>query len=554
VSGRDEPPTLRARVAEAVASLDPAAVAARRWSGVREGTLGRLRLVEAFDLRASAADETSAGGDAAGAPDDGSGTRDAAGGIDGPAPAPGGNTPLFAVAEAPIEGGSTARFSLVLVGGPDGTIREAGEGDGPWRALATAAAAGRVIPALHATEPGTGGHPGRVTAALVCRPAMAMAALAPAGEGSVAERIARSVERPLGADQSNSSAVVGERLLVKLFRRLQPGLNPDLEMNAYLAEEAEFGAVPRLAGYVELVTPNGVETVALVSEHVADATDAFEDLAERLVAWLLAPGEVTVEFATAVVDELGRLTAGLHATLAAARIPGFEPRPATRDELREWHRAADRQLEASLAALSDADRAELRAAAPAIAAAFTVYEAMAAPPFLTRIHADLHLGQLLASPDGFLIIDFEGEPARPIAERAGLASPLRDVASMLRSLDHVAGSAERWAVARNGGPLDHAGLDVDGWRRRARERFLAAYRAGLREGGATIEVDEDLLRAFEIEKETYEFGYAATYLPSWMWAPREGMARLLAEGGDAAGADPRVAAAADPGPGPGTDR
>lgn len=537
---------LRARVAEAVASLDPAEVAARRWSGVREGTLGGLRLVEAFDLGASAAADAAAG--------DGADVADAPEAAGDVAAAPGGDTPLLAVAEAPVGSGSTARFGLVLVGGADGTVREAGEGDGPWRALAAAAAAGRVIPALPAMEPGTGDHPGRVTAALVCRPAMAMAALAPAGEGSVAERVARSVERPLGADQSNSSAVVGERLLVKLFRRLQPGLNPDLEMNAYLAEEAGFGAVPRLAGYVELVTPNGVETVALVSEHVADAMDAFEDLAERLTNWLLAPGEVTVEFASAVVDELGRLTAGLHATLAAARIPGFEPRPATRDELRAWHRAADRQLEASLAALTGPDHAEVRAAAPAIAAAFTVYEAMAASPLLTRIHADLHLGQLLASPDGFLIIDFEGEPARPIAERSGLASPLRDVASMLRSLDHVAGSAERRAVARNGGPLDHVGLDVDGWRRRARERFLAAYRAGLREGGAPIEVDEDLLRAFEIEKETYEFGYAATYLPSWMWAPREGMARLLAEGGGATGARPGAAAAADPGAGPGTDR
>ena len=144
-----------------------------------------------------------------------------------------------------------------------------------------------------------------------------------------------------------------------------------------------------------------------------------------------------------------------------------------------------------------------------------------------RIHADLHLGQVLVADDGYRVIDFEGEPLRPIEDRRRPDSPLRDVASMLRSLDHVARSARRRAERRNGGPIARPGLDVDAWIGRARERFIAAYAAGLRGAGAPIVVDLDLLDAFEVAKEAYEFEYAATVLPSWLWAPREGMRWLL---------------------------
>jgi predicted trehalose synthase len=164
-----------------------------------------------------------------------------------------------------------------------------------------------------------------------------------------------------------------------------------------------------------------------------------------------------------------------------------------------------------------------------IAAELTIFEALPGTPILTRVHGDYHLGQVLIAPDGYRVVDFEGEPLRPLEERRAHGSPLRDVASMLRSLDHVGRSAGRRAVARNGGPLDSPGLDLEGWLRRARDRFLDAYRVGLREAGSPIAVDPALVRAFEIEKETYEFIYASTYLPSWLWAPTEGM-RFLIEG------------------------
>ena len=148
---------------------------------------------------------------------------------------------------------------------------------------------------------------------------------------------------------------------------------------------------------------------------------------------------------------------------------------------------------------------------------------------MIRAHGDYHLGQVLIAGDGFRIIDFEGEPFSPPDARRAHRHPLRDVASMLRSFDHVARSARRRAEAASGGPLAHVGLDLGGWIRRARERFLEAYRAGLLERRVWADIDPDLLRAFEVDKELYEFVYAATYLPAWVYAPIEGMRALFAD-------------------------
>ena len=134
---------------------------------------------------------------------------------------------------------------------------------------------------------------------------------------------------------------------------------------------------------------------------------------------------------------------------------------------------------------------------------------------------------MLLAPDGYRIVDFEGQPTRSLEDRRAHQSPLRDVASMLRSLDHVGRSARRRAVERNGGPVESPGLDIEAWLRRSRERFLDAYRSGLRESRAPIVVDPGLLRAFEIDQEVYEYIYASTWMPSWLWAPDESMRALL---------------------------
>ncbi len=441
---------------------------------------------------------------------------------------PGDGGHVLAVASVSFRSGRAEQYQFAFTAGNDG-LRLAVEGDGTWRALAVAIAEGRTIPSLpREPEPGTpAGTPGPVTAALVCRPAPALADLAPGGGNAVGAMD----ERPLGADQSNTSVVLGERLLLKAFRWLQPGLNPDLELVAYLSEEAGFPAVPPLAGFAEVVSRSGPPaTVAMLQAFIPDGADAYEQTAETLTDWLLAPGEVSVEFATEIAADLGTLTAALHATLAAAHgVPDFQPRPATRAELRGWHDDARQQLDRALEITTGPGARILRDLAPRIAEELTVFEALAAEPIVTRVHADYHLGQILTAPDGYRIVDFEGEPTRTLEDRRAHRSPLRDVASMLRSIDHVGRSAGHRAEERNGGPLPTPGLDLDAWLVRSRERFVAAYRSELRRAGAPIVVDPALLRAFEIEKECYEFVYAATFLPEWLWAPTEGMLGLFTD-------------------------
>ena len=423
----------------------------------------------------------------------------------------------------------------------DGDWVEAVDGDGAWRALAAAIAEGRTIAALtrdgisadlKVARGATAGGSGQVGAALVCRPSPGFAD----AWGEAAGSVRTAAEAPLGRDQSNTSVVLGDRLLLKGYRRIQPGLNPDLELTAYLSEEAAFGGVPRLAGWAEVVTrESGAATVAMLQVFLGDADDAYEKTAEFLADLVAAPGQVSLEWATEIAADLGTLTAGLHAALATPPAEAVElaPREATRDEIRAWRMDAHRQLNLAVAAVAAVDRdvaAELRSEAAAIAARVSRFEAVATTPMVMRIHADLHLGQILVSDDGYRVIDFEGEPLRPIEDRRRPDSPLRDVASLLRSLDHVARSARRRADRRGDGPVTRPGLDIDAWIDRARERFLAAYVAELRRTGAPITVDLDLLDAFEVAKESYEFVYAATVLPSWLWAPQEGMRWLLAHG------------------------
>jgi maltose alpha-D-glucosyltransferase/alpha-amylase len=422
---------------------------------------------------------------------------------------------VLSVVDLVLDDGSDQRYAIALTGDP---LREAIPGDGAWRALAVCMASGRVVAAV----PDDADPSGAPNAALVCRPGPAM------GPGDPGP------ERVLGADQSNTSVVLGERVLLKAYRRLQTGLNPDLEMTAFLSEQAAFPAVPPIAGFAEVIdTRQGTTTVAMAQAFVPDASDAYEAVAESLTAWLLAPGEVSVEYATEVAADIGILTAGLHAAAADGHgLPEMGPRPATRDEVRRWAVSAHAALDRALEVTPDDAGSTLRRLAPRIAEALTVLDAIPTAPEVIRAHGDYHLGQVLIAPDGYRIVDFEGDPLLSIDERRAHRSPLRDVASMLRSFDHVGRSAGRRARTRSGGVIERPGLDLDGWLRRSRERFLDAYRAGLPERQVVPDIDPDLLRAFEIEKECNEFAYAATWLPSWLWAPTEGMLALME--GDAA--------------------
>ena len=275
----------------------------------------------------------------------------------------------------------------------------------------------------------------------------------------------------------------------------------------------------------------GAATVAIAQAFVADGADAYEAIAEQLAGWLLAPGAGQRR-----VRDRGRRRPGLadgrHARgprRPARRRASSSRRHATRDELRGWARTAQRQLVRAVDVTPGEAGRVLHELAPAIAAELTSSRRCRPSPLLTRVHGDYHLGQVLIADDGYRVVDFEGEPLRPLEERRAHGSPLRDVASMLRSLDHV--GAERRAPRRRP-ERRPARVGRPGPRGLAAARPRAVprgVRGGLREAGSPIAIDPALLRAFEIEKETYEFIYASTYLPSWLWAPTEGMRGLLAD-------------------------
>ena len=146
-----------------------------------------------------------------------------------------------------------------------------------------------------------------------------------------------------------------------------------------------------------------------------------------------------------------------------------------------------------------------------------------------RVHADLHLGRLLVADDGYRVIDFEGEPLRPFEDRR---RPIPRCGTSPRCCGRWTTSPGTDAAGPTPGrgAIERPGLDIDAWIPRARARFLAAYAGWLRRSGVPVTLDRDLLDAFEVAREVREFVYAATVMPSWFWAPREGMRWLLEHG------------------------
>lgn len=373
-----------------------------------------------------------------------------------------------------------------------------GEARGPlWRALAEACRTGATLTGEGLDVRGNGG---------------------PTGAAAVDDRA-----RPLGIDQSNTSVVLGERLVLKCYRRLTAGAHPEIEVTRYLACHG-LAYLPAVHGSADVrirgATPAGA---LLLQEYVADGRDGWL-AAEQELGGLLEADDV--EAATTApagwAPAIGEATAEAHALLAAAGARGFTPRRAARSELTALRVHADAQLEHALTLLHGPVRETLAAAAQLLRRRFALFEQVE-PPLLTRVHGDLHLGQFLRRDGGLpALVDFEGEPTRPAAERRRLASPLRDLAGLLRSVDHAA----HWVgQARDREP----GLVATAWIDAARTGIRSAYERRLRELGAPFTVDPRLLDAFEAEKAVYEFVYAATFLPTWLEVPRRALASAVAE-------------------------
>jgi maltokinase len=297
-------------------------------------------------------------------------------------------------------------------------------------------------------------------------------------------------ERAIGHDQSNTSIVVGERVVAKIYRRIEAGTHPEIELGASLtAMGLDCVSAFRGAGFW-----NG-HPLVLVQDYVADAVDGW--------TWATsAVREGDPSLAAAVGAVVSRLERAL-GELGTA--------PATAAQSAAWADAAELQLARAIELVSGPSHSLLIDNADGIRLQLERLRHPTPPPLVSRVHGDLHIGQVLRAPDGrLLVVDFEGEPARSLAERTSAGPPLRDVAAMLRSFDHVA----RFVVS-DSWPGHLAAAEV--WIDHAREAFLGEYGA----------VDRGLLHAFEVEKECYEFTYAATYLPEWMPVADGGMRWLL---------------------------
>ncbi len=326
--------------------------------------------------------------------------------------------------------------------------------------------------------------------------------------------------RLLGAEQSNTSIVYGERVILKLFRRLQAGDNPELEVTRALAAVGFAACAPPL-GWIE----GFGSTLGLLQPFYAGAVEGWQLAVERVTASYR--GRDGADNFTGEARTLGETTADLHAKLAEA-LPTVTAGP---PELARQHARLHGQL-AQAAALVP----EIAAQRAAIEAVFAQATQGGAGRRLQRVHGDFHLGQVLRVPEGsgegaggrWVVLDFEGEPARSLEERRRPASPLQDVAGMLRSFDYAA-----WQPLMLGGAPVHGagpaqvGVQARAWVEACQAAYLDGYRGratGVLRPGAG---DEQLLRALELDKAVYEVLYEARHRPEWISIPLGGVTRLL---------------------------
>jgi maltokinase len=332
--------------------------------------------------------------------------------------------------------------------------------------------------------------------------------------------------RRLTGEQSNTSIVVGE-LVLKSLRRPQPGLNPDLEITRFLTTRTAFRHVPRLAGWMEYAGAGEPATLAVLQEFMPNTGDGWTHVVSTL-AGRGADIERRPDPLLEDVRRLGAITGGLHAALASDdRDAHFRPEPVGRDDVAGWAGEITRELAAP--DVHGRLGADGRQVADAVVRALAALDGLAGATVKVRIHGDYHLGQVLKTADGFVIIDFEGEPARPLAERRRKQPALRDVAGMLRSLDYAAHAV---AFRRPEAERAAALVALTAWEAQARQAFLAGYLGEVTESPAPLvpATAGSLLSAvapFELQKAAYELRYELDNRPDWVAIPLAGIRRII---------------------------
>jgi trehalose synthase-fused probable maltokinase len=359
------------------------------------------------------------------------------------------------------------------------------------------------------------------------------------GLDPLAEPPGKDSVRVIGAEQSNTSIVLDEQLILKFFRRLSVGINPDLELNRMLTNEG-FNHVPAQVGEMTYIgTIDGDESqidLGIAQQFLVEGTDAWEDISKRLGSFYdeVDPADASEDhrFLTEersgdlleMLGELGDVIASMHVTLARDEaLPGLAPEPMTSDDVTELRaRISEALIKASAVGdVGDEIRSRLQA-----------LDEVSDAGARTRVHGDLHLGQVMTTPRGWMVLDFEGEPLRALAERREKQSPLKDVAGMLRSFNYVAVAALFERAEPGSETWERLEPWADCWETLARERFLTGYLTRAHEG-RFLPGDRDaliaLLSAYEIEKALYEVAYEEAHRPGWVRIPVRGIRRALEE-------------------------
>jgi maltose alpha-D-glucosyltransferase/alpha-amylase len=353
--------------------------------------------------------------------------------------------------------------------------------------------------------------------------------------------------RRLSAEQSNSSLIYGEQVVLKIIRRINPGIHPEAEVTRYLTEQGFANTAP-LLGEVVRIAPDGTpNTLMLAQGFVRNQGDGWgwtQDWLTRAVDEAALtdtppddPFAGYLSFAAALGTRLGEL----HAALARPTDQAaFAPELATEADRATWAAGALAQLEPALELLSagpalpsdavpHAER--LLARADALREATYRLAQSADGALKTRVHGDFHLGQVLVAQGDAVIVDFEGEPARPLDERRAKGSPLRDVSGLLRSFDYAAhvATATESSAASAAAPVERRAALIVRWQQETERAFLEAYRA-VEMAAANPWVPQGaeaaLIDLFLIEKAAYEIRYEAANRPAWIGVPLRGLATL----------------------------
>jgi len=341
-----------------------------------------------------------------------------------------------------------------------------------------------------------------------------------AGEGAVefaavgADAGEPQAARLIEGEQSNSSVVFDDALILKVFRRVEAGINPELELLRFLSG-AGFENIAELAGWYAYGGAQMEATLGIMQRFVTSGEDGWERALDAIVA-----GD---EAFFDTLRRLGEVTGKMHTVLGSDPTdPNFCPEQTSTESLGLLTATVDEEIERMFMSLPEdaPDLDPIRGRGEEVRERLRLLTNIGGTGRVIRVHGDFHLGQTLWDGDDWVILDFEGEPARSLPERRRKRSPLRDVAGMLGSFGYAASAAE--VLRDTKAPAD--------WEDRARDEFLVGYRAtvdrSLVPSGAAM---DKLLKVFELEKAVYELRYELNNRPDWVRIPVLGLARMLEE-------------------------